>query len=114
VPLNNPDIVVLITNSNVRHELSASEYPVRRTQCEQVARLLNCHKLRDATLADLNGTVLCCIFCQYIMNACYTNTILIVLHALFTVVMLYDSLRCCLSDCVIMCTTFNNNATYRA
>jgi len=57
VPLSGPDVVVLITNSNVRHELSASEYPVRRQQCEQAAQLLNCHKLRDASLAQLNGTM---------------------------------------------------------
>lgn len=58
MPLSGSDVAVLITNSNVRHELSASEYPLRRQQCERAARLLNCHKLRDATLAHLEGIVL--------------------------------------------------------
>lgn len=29
VPLTNPDLSVLIVNSNVKHELSGSEYPTR-------------------------------------------------------------------------------------
>jgi len=41
------DLVPLITNSNVKHELSASEYPRRRQQYEEAAQLLDCHKLRD-------------------------------------------------------------------
>jgi len=64
LPLDSPDVAVLITNSNVRHEMSSSEYPLRRRQCEQVAELLKCHKLRDATLNDLEGRLneseLCC------------------------------------------------------
>jgi len=67
VPLSSPDVAVLIINSNVRHELSASEYPLRRQQCEEAARLLNCDKLRDATLADLDGTASCRIFCLSIV-----------------------------------------------
>lgn len=55
VPLDSDEVAVLIINSNVRHELSASEYPLRRQQCERAAQLLNCHKLRDATLADLEA-----------------------------------------------------------
>ena len=44
-PLNDPNTVVLITNSNVKHELSSSEYPVRREQCEQAAKFLGKEKL---------------------------------------------------------------------
>ena len=62
MPLSSADVAVLIINSNVRHELSASEYPQRRQQCQQAAHLLNCHKLRNATLADLEGNVLCYSF----------------------------------------------------
>jgi galactokinase len=53
VPLSDPNIVILITNSNVRHELSASEYPLRRRQCEQAAAILGFDKLRDVSLAQL-------------------------------------------------------------
>jgi len=63
VPLSSPDVAVLITNSNVRHELSASEYPLRRRQCEDAARVLDCLKLRDASVADLDGMMLHSVFC---------------------------------------------------
>ncbi|KAL7989440.1 hypothetical protein Chor_012106 [Crotalus horridus] len=53
VPLTDPDLVVLITNSNVRHTLTGSEYPTRRRQCEEAAKLLGKASLREATMSDL-------------------------------------------------------------
>ncbi|XP_049950782.1 galactokinase-like isoform X1 [Schistocerca serialis cubense] len=53
VPINDPKIVILITNSNVRHELTGSEYPTRRKQCEEAAKLLGKKSLRDAKLSDI-------------------------------------------------------------
>lgn len=53
VPINDPKIVILITNSNVRHELTGSEYPTRRKQCEEAAKLLGKKSLRDAQLSDI-------------------------------------------------------------
>ena len=53
VPLDDPDIVVLVTNSNVKHTLSGSEYPERRADCAKGAELLGVPFLRDAALADL-------------------------------------------------------------
>ncbi|XP_060620655.2 galactokinase isoform X1 [Anolis sagrei] len=53
VPLADPNVVVLITNSNVRHTLTGSEYPTRRHQCEEAAKVLGKPSLREATLADL-------------------------------------------------------------
>ena len=55
VPLADPNLVVLITNSNVKHELSNSEYPVRKAQCEAAAAVLGRNKLREATLSELEG-----------------------------------------------------------
>ena len=55
MPLADPDLVVLITNSNVRHELSSSEYPQRRAHCEQTAAALNKKSLREATMEELDG-----------------------------------------------------------
>ncbi|MDO5554575.1 MAG: galactokinase [Planctomycetia bacterium] len=49
VPLADPNIVVLITNSNVKHELTGSEYPERRASCEKAAALLGVAKLRDVS-----------------------------------------------------------------
>ncbi|NWI03245.1 GALK1 Galactokinase, partial [Tichodroma muraria] len=53
VPLTDASLAVLITNSNVRHTLTGSEYPTRRRQCEQAAAALGKASLRDATLAEL-------------------------------------------------------------
>ena len=49
------DVTLLIINSNVKHDLSSSEYPVRRKQCEQACEALSVESLRDATLDELNG-----------------------------------------------------------
>ncbi len=55
VPIDDPDVSVLIINSNVKHELTGSEYPDRRRQCEKAAKLLGVEKLRDATMAMLDA-----------------------------------------------------------
>lgn len=55
VPLDNPDITLVITNSNVRHTLSGTEYPTRRKQCAEAAATLGKKSLRDATLKDLEA-----------------------------------------------------------
>jgi galactokinase len=52
VPMSNPSVTVLVINSNVKHELTGSEYPTRRKQCETAAKILGVPSLRDAT-ADL-------------------------------------------------------------
>ena len=45
---------VLITNSNVKHKLTGSEYPARRAACLQSAAALGKESLRDVSLAMLN------------------------------------------------------------
>ncbi|MBQ6620358.1 MAG: galactokinase [Thermoguttaceae bacterium] len=55
VPMSNPDIVVLVTNTNVKHQLSGSEYPERRHACEEVAKILGVPLLRDTTLEALEA-----------------------------------------------------------
>ncbi len=56
VPLANPELSVLIINSNVKHELSGGEYAERRAQCESAARLLALPSLRDAGMPQLEST----------------------------------------------------------
>ena len=56
VPLADPQVAVLIVNSNVRHELTGSEYADRRRQCEQAAAALDVKALRDATLPMLTAS----------------------------------------------------------
>ncbi|XP_075996225.1 galactokinase isoform X3 [Genypterus blacodes] len=53
VPLSDSSLVILITNSNVKHALSGGEYSSRRKQCERAAAILGKASLRDATIKDL-------------------------------------------------------------
>ncbi len=53
VPLDDPNIAVLIANSNVKHELTGSEYPDRRAACEGAAKALGVKALRDVTYEQL-------------------------------------------------------------
>uniref|UniRef100_U3J0Z1 Galactokinase n=1 Tax=Anas platyrhynchos platyrhynchos TaxID=8840 RepID=U3J0Z1_ANAPP len=55
VPLTDASLAVLITNSNVRHALTGSEYPTRRRQCQEAAAALGKASLRDATMAELEA-----------------------------------------------------------
>lgn len=57
IPFSEPNIRILITNSNVKHELDGSEYSTRRFQCEQAALLLKKLSLRDATMQDIECKV---------------------------------------------------------
>ncbi len=60
VPLDDPAVTVLITNSNVKHELTGSEYPQRRAACEKSAGILGVGALRDAStkmLEDAKGVL---------------------------------------------------------
>ena len=55
IPLDDPGVAVLVINSNVKHELTGSEYPERRAQCERSAKLLGVGMLRDVTTAQLEA-----------------------------------------------------------
>ncbi len=53
VPMEDPEIAVLIANSNVKHELTGGGYAKRRSQCEETAAILGIETLRDATMEQL-------------------------------------------------------------
>ena len=53
VPMSDPSVELLVTNTNVRHELGSGEYAKRRAQCETAAKALGISSLRDATFAAL-------------------------------------------------------------
>ena len=53
--LSDPDVNVLVINSNVKHSLEGSEYSSRCAQCEQVSQVLGLTSLREATMADLDA-----------------------------------------------------------
>ncbi len=48
VPMTDTSVALLITNTNVKHELTGGEYAQRRSQCEQAAKILGVPSLRDA------------------------------------------------------------------
>jgi galactokinase len=48
VPMADPAVELLITNTNVKHELTGGEYAKRRAQCEEAARILGVPSLRNA------------------------------------------------------------------
>jgi galactokinase len=49
------DVTFLVVNSNVKHELSGSEYPQRRSDCFEAARVIGVKSLREASLSTLRG-----------------------------------------------------------
>ncbi len=55
VPMTDPSVALLITNTNVKHELTGGEYAKRRAQCEAAAKILGVPSLRDANPEMLEG-----------------------------------------------------------
>lgn len=55
VPMRSKSVSILVINTNVKHELTGSEYPDRRRQCEAAAKALGVKSLRSCTLADVNA-----------------------------------------------------------
>jgi galactokinase len=55
VPLADPQVSILVTNTNIRHSLGTSEYGRRRSQCRDAAHKLGLESLRDATLEMLDA-----------------------------------------------------------
>jgi galactokinase len=53
VPFADPNLSVVIANTNVKHELTGGEYAQRRRECEQAAQELGVPLLRDARLDQL-------------------------------------------------------------
>jgi len=56
VPMKSKSVEILVINTNVKHELTGSEYPDRRRQCEAAAKSLGVKSLRSCTLADVNAS----------------------------------------------------------
>ncbi|MBL9167810.1 MAG: galactokinase [Verrucomicrobiales bacterium] len=59
IPLVDPQVSVLIINSNVKHELTGGEYAERRSQCEEAARIFGVRSLRDANRSHLESASPC-------------------------------------------------------
>lgn len=55
VPFAGEEVVVLIANSNVRHELAGGEYAVRRAQCDSALARLRAASWRDVTPEQLDS-----------------------------------------------------------
>jgi galactokinase len=55
VPMTDPSVAILITNTNVKHELTGGGYARRRAQCEEAAGILGLPALRDARAPQLES-----------------------------------------------------------
>uniref|UniRef100_A0A6B2E9Y2 Putative galactokinase n=1 Tax=Phlebotomus kandelakii TaxID=1109342 RepID=A0A6B2E9Y2_9DIPT len=55
IPLESDELVFLICNSNVKHELSSSEYPTRRKQCAEALAAMGLSSYRDAAVSQLSA-----------------------------------------------------------
>ena len=55
VPLNDPNVAFVIINSNVKHNLSGSEYSTRRDDCFAAAKIMGKKSLREATQTDFES-----------------------------------------------------------
>jgi galactokinase len=53
VPMSDPNVTVLVINTNVRHKLANGEYARRRAECEIAAAAMKVPALRDATMKML-------------------------------------------------------------
>jgi len=49
IAMSDPTVSLLVTNTNVKHELGSGQYAQRRAQCEAAAKILGVPSLRDAT-----------------------------------------------------------------
>lgn len=54
-PLLDEKVSIVITNSNVKHELEESDYPDRRKTCDLAASIFNKKSLRDVSFEELYG-----------------------------------------------------------
>jgi len=52
LPFNDPQVVVLVTNTNVKHELTGSEYSERREICHEAAAKFGKRSLRDVSFQE--------------------------------------------------------------
>ena len=55
LPLEDPNLVILVVDTGVRRTLVDGEYNARRESCISAASKLGKPSLRDAGMADLNG-----------------------------------------------------------
>ncbi|TWT84145.1 Galactokinase [Planctomycetes bacterium CA13] len=55
VPFSSDNISVLITNTNVKHELSGGEYGQRRSQCDSALKKLGADSWRNVTMAQVEA-----------------------------------------------------------
>lgn len=55
IPISDPDVAVIITNSNVKRSLAQSAYAERLEQCRSAAKALGKSSLRDASENDVES-----------------------------------------------------------
>lgn len=54
IPFDDPDVVLLVADTQVKHSIGDGGYPARRSQCYSAAAKLGLATLRDATMAQVD------------------------------------------------------------
>jgi galactokinase len=57
IPISDPEIAVIITNSNVKRSLASSAYAERLEQCQSAAKALGKSSLCIASENDVEGKI---------------------------------------------------------
>uniref|UniRef100_A0A915J1X8 Propionyl-CoA carboxylase beta chain, mitochondrial n=1 Tax=Romanomermis culicivorax TaxID=13658 RepID=A0A915J1X8_ROMCU len=62
LPIDDPGVVVLVTNTNVKHELSSSAYAQRRETCQNAAHIFQKTSLRDLSWSEFESSIILEVF----------------------------------------------------
>ena len=82
IPLSDPDVAVIITNSNVKRILAQSAYAERLEQCRSAASALGKSSLRDASESDVEGKNPLTHFIFYHINSPVPSSISLILKCM--------------------------------
>jgi galactokinase len=84
IPISDPDVAVIITNSNVKRSLAQSAYAERLEQCRSAAKALGKSSLRDASENDVESKNSVTHFIFYHINSRLPSSICFILKCMLS------------------------------
>jgi galactokinase len=79
IPFSDPDVAVIITNSNVKRSLAQSAYAERLEQCRSAASALGKSSLRDVSENDVESKNFLTHFIFYHINSPLPSSTVLIL-----------------------------------